>query len=128
MTGKLAIIYAVQRADGAVKIGVSADFGNRFARLESEFPGLRMVNAAAVPYEVSRHAEAFAHAFLWSRRIEGEWFAVPRAQASTAIGRAIDRALARHPLPDSIVRHRRSIALQAVAKSRETRALKRAHK
>lgn len=115
-------VYVATRPDGAVKIGVSKDTDFREYSLAAVIPGVAIVESFDVAEP--RKVEAFAHALLDHRRLEGEWFSVAPLVAKEAIARAVHGLEAGEPIPASSFRRRRRAFCVANGKAGRGKARK----
>lgn len=88
-------VYVIGPSVGLQKIGFSSAPDNRCRKLQSTRSGkLKCWHRVAVPPEMARTAEQYAHALLAEDRVHGEWFDVSIDAAIAAVDQAISAVLA----------------------------------
>lgn len=88
-----AYIYALQRSDGAIKIGFSRDLGLRIKQLDpTGRESLKLRYYLARPRAAAHEIEKLCHSIARPHALGGEWFSI----SGDCARRTIDEAAARH--------------------------------
>ena len=90
-------VYAMQRADGAVKIGISGDLRHRCFSLKAQTRQNVEVSYKTDIRDDARLVESVAHRLLKDKQHLGEWFWVSVEEATAAISHAVDIIEGRMP-------------------------------
>lgn len=87
-------IYAIGRADGPIKIGISAHPGGRALDLQSGCPFeiSLLYNRECRDRAFALQQERIIHSVYAGRRLTGEWFDIDQETAIEAIDTAIEIA------------------------------------
>lgn len=96
-------VYAMQRADGAVKVGISTNPDSRKKTVAVEVRQSVNVSFAIPPRSDARAVEIAAHKLLRDKHETGEWFFVSVEEAMAAISLAVDIVEGRAPDITSII-------------------------
>jgi T5orf172 domain/Ribbon-helix-helix protein, copG family len=83
-------VYVMRRADGAVKIGISADPSSRRKAVSSAVRQTVSHLASTHPMKNAREIELIAHKILADKHEYGEWFWVTVDEAKSAVEMAVD--------------------------------------
>jgi hypothetical protein len=83
-------VYAMQRADGSVKVGISEDPDRRKGGLISETRQSVSLIFATAARSDARRVEDIAHKILRDGHQTGEWFVVPIESAMSAVSQAVE--------------------------------------
>lgn len=98
-------VYAMQRADGAVKIGMSADPKQRQISVGREVKQSVDLMFSIPLRSDAREVEKIAHKLLLDKRETGEWFLVSVEEAMWAISHAVEIIEGRAPDITSNISH-----------------------
>jgi hypothetical protein len=86
-----AFVYVIGAKDGPQKIGIAQDAQKRLTSLQTgNHLELCIHSVSDVMPEEVQIVEKYAHYFLQSRHIRGEWFDVSPSEAAEAVSAAID--------------------------------------